>query len=132
MSDSEKKEAKAMMNVYDADGNRVTGDLKPGDYKLVLETENLLAAVGPSAYIALAISLRIDDGDFVTLHTEKVVPSKGEENAELPFSIDKWMKRIFAIAMLHTGNKDFQGYLFWDDKLEKKVTSQYPSHPQTI
>lgn len=125
MSSPDANGAKAMVNIFDSEGNRVTGDLKPGKYNLVLETENLVAAVGAGAVISLVMHLTIDKNDIVTVSRDAVVASDGEENIEMSFSIDKWMKKIHAIALLHVGNAQFQGYLFWMDELHQNVTSQY-------
>jgi hypothetical protein len=128
MSDPNRNEAKAMMSVVDAAGNRVTTDnLEPGDYKLVLEVINILAAVGNSAsHLALNVYMTTGSSLDDSLQQTKVVPVSNEEKSvSLPFSVEKWMSGICAVGMLYLGNAQSQTYLLESLELRKKVVSQY-------
>src|SRR5258708_8854049 len=116
-----------MVNVFDSDGNRVTTDLKPGDYSLVMEMKNLAAAVRDQAsHATLVLNLQIDKGE--NIHKEKSVPiSDGEDNLELPFSIDKWMTQIYAIAFIFISDESNRMSASPILELRRNVTSTYPS-----
>lgn len=131
MSSPDTNEAKFMVNIFDSNGDRVTTDLAPGDYNLVLEVKNILAAVGDNAtHLILLLNLRIDRGEFQ--HISKTTLISGEENSlELPFSIDKWMDHIRAVAFIYAGNESRQTRMLATTEMERKVTSQFKSSKDT-
>ncbi|SRR5258708_6828579 len=127
MSTPDTNEGRVMVNVFDSDGNRVTTDLKPGNYNLVMETKNLAAAIlDRESHATLVLNLQIDRGEYI--HKEKAIPiSDGEDSLELPFSIDKWMTQMYAIAFIFISNDSNQQSSSPILELRRNVTSAYPS-----
>ncbi len=127
MSTPDTNEAQFMVNVFDSEGNRVTTDLSPGDYKLVLEIENLITVTDPGAsHAALSLFLSVDGKGQAEPNGFKVIPiSESEESLAVPFSVTKWMNRIGAVALLYVGNEANQSHLFSMLELQQKVTSKY-------
>ncbi len=115
-------EARSMVNVFDADGQKVTGDLEPGDYILALDIVNLIAGVGQSASHAMLV-LHFHKDQEETVTSKKVVQvSDKEESLEMPFSVDKWVDKIRAIALLNIGDEELQAHTISFQELEKSVT----------